>query len=55
MTLATNFFCTLDLTERLLPLLAAAPEPRVVNVASGLGRLKQMPLKRQSLGRQSKS
>ena len=46
--LRVNFFNTVLLTERLLPLLAKAKTPRIVNVASGLGRLKQVPPKRQT-------
>lgn len=46
--LRVNFFNTVLLTERLLPLLAKGKAPRIVNVASGLGRLKQVPPKRQT-------
>ncbi|CAE7825804.1 CBR1 [Symbiodinium sp. CCMP2592] len=45
-TLAINFFATMRLTDRLLPLLrgsaAAGREPRVVNVASMAGKLRQL-------------
>lgn len=39
-TIATNFFGTLEVTQRMLPLLRAAPSPRVVNIASSAGRLR---------------
>jgi NAD(P)-dependent dehydrogenase (short-subunit alcohol dehydrogenase family) len=38
-TVNTNFFGTLALTQALLPLLRASASPRVVNVASYAGRL----------------
>ena len=38
-TLRTNFFGTLALTNALLPLLRASSSPRIVNVASAAGRL----------------
>jgi NAD(P)-dependent dehydrogenase (short-subunit alcohol dehydrogenase family) len=41
-TLDVNFRGTLQVTEALLPLLAAAPSPRIVNVASMAGKLKQL-------------
>jgi len=38
-TVHTNFFGTLDVTQAMLPLLRASPSPRVVTVASHAGRL----------------
>ena len=38
-TVTTNFFGTLGVTRALLPLLRAAPSPRVINIASAAGRL----------------
>ena len=38
-TVNTNFFGTLEVTEAMLPLLRASPSPRIVNVASAAGRL----------------
>jgi carbonyl reductase 1 len=38
-TVATNFFGTLDVTRAMLPLLQAAPAARLVTVASNAGRL----------------
>ena len=38
-TVNTNFFGTLELTEAMLPLLRASSSPRIVNVASAAGRL----------------
>jgi len=42
-TMRTNFVGTLALTRAMLPLLRAAPSPRVVNVASAAGRLRGSP------------
>mmetsp|Transcript_80146 Transcript_80146/g.248739 ORF Transcript_80146/g.248739 Transcript_80146/m.248739 type:complete len:339 (+) Transcript_80146:1227-2243(+) len=39
-TMQTNFFGTLAVTQELLPLLLAAPSPRIVNIASAAGRLR---------------
>lgn len=41
-TLAVNFYGTIDLTERLLPLLRRGADARVVSVASMAGRLSQL-------------
>merc|ERR1740121_2340713 len=38
-TVFTNFFGTLAVTQAMLPLLRASPSPRIVNVASYAGRL----------------
>jgi carbonyl reductase 1 len=38
-TVSTNFFGTLDVTEAMLPLLRSAASPRIVTVASHAGRL----------------
>ena len=38
-TVSTNFFGTLAVTRAMLPLLRAAPSPRIINVASAAGRL----------------
>ncbi|KAK3255500.1 hypothetical protein CYMTET_35317 [Cymbomonas tetramitiformis] len=38
-TVSTNFFGTLNVTEAFLPMLRAAPSPRIVNLASYAGRL----------------
>jgi NAD(P)-dependent dehydrogenase (short-subunit alcohol dehydrogenase family) len=38
-TFETNFFATVDLTQKLLPLLRKAPAGRIVNVSSILGSL----------------
>eukprot|EP00635_Sarcinochrysidales_sp_CCMP3193_P003422 CAMPEP_0118919990 /NCGR_PEP_ID=MMETSP1166-20130328/18840_1 /TAXON_ID=1104430 /ORGANISM="Chrysoreinhardia sp, Strain CCMP3193" /LENGTH=262 /DNA_ID=CAMNT_0006860525 /DNA_START=49 /DNA_END=837 /DNA_ORIENTATION=- len=46
-TLATNFFGTYRLTERLLPLLRRSPEGQIVNVASMAGKLSQLEPHRQ--------
>eukprot|EP00966_Prymnesium_polylepis_P220485 5100095-Prymnesium_polylepis.3 len=40
-TLAVNFYGTLNLTERCLPLLREGDDPRVVSVASMAGKLSQ--------------
>jgi len=37
-----NFYATIDVTERLLPLLRKGNDPRVVSVASMAGRLSQL-------------
>jgi len=42
-TVDTNFFGTLRVTQACLPLLRAAPSPRIVNVASAAGRLSILP------------
>ena len=41
-TLAVNFFATVALTDRLLPLLRRGQQPFIVNVASMAGALKQI-------------
>jgi len=41
-TMDVNFYGTVDLTERLMPLLEKGTDPRVVNVASMAGRLSQL-------------
>lgn len=46
-TLATNAYGLIEVTEALLPLLRAAESPRIVNVASMAGRLKQLGPERQ--------
>jgi NAD(P)-dependent dehydrogenase (short-subunit alcohol dehydrogenase family) len=38
-TIATNFFGTLDVTRAMLPLMRSSPSPRIVTVASNAGRL----------------
>eukprot|EP00976_Prorocentrum_cordatum_P095741 1190285-Prorocentrum_minimum.AAC.4 len=38
-SISTNFFGTLDVTRKLLPLLQASDSPRIVNLASYAGRL----------------
>lgn len=38
-TLKTNFYGTLNLTEALLPALRLSSSPRIINIASGAGRL----------------
>jgi len=38
-TMRTNYFGTLEVTERCLPLLERSPSPRIINVASRAGRL----------------
>jgi len=38
-TIATNFFGTLDVTRAMLPLLQTSPSPRIVTIASNAGRL----------------
>ena len=38
-TVNTNFFGTLELTEAMLPLLHASSSPRIINIASAAGRL----------------
>ena len=40
LTINTNFFGTLALTQEALPLLRAAPSPRIINIASSAGRLR---------------
>jgi carbonyl reductase 1 len=47
-TLDVNFRATVDLTERLLPLLRRGSDPRIVNVASMSGRLGQLSQERQA-------
>lgn len=42
-TVATNFFGTLSLTEKLLPLLEKSSSPRIINIASSAGRLSILP------------
>jgi len=44
-TLRTNFFGTLSLTQTLLPLLRASSSPRIVIIASAAGRLRGSPEK----------
>ena len=39
-TMRTNFFGSLAVTREMLPLLRAAPSPRIVNIASAAGRLR---------------
>jgi len=41
-TLKINYYGTMSLTNALLPLILEAPHPRIVNVASGAGRLGQV-------------
>ena len=41
-TLETNFYGLVDFTETMLPLLRKGKDPRLVNVASMLGRLRQV-------------
>lgn len=41
-TLETNFYGLVDFTERMLPLLRKGDDPRLVNVASMSGRLRQV-------------
>ncbi|KAG7367179.1 short chain dehydrogenase [Nitzschia inconspicua] len=41
-TLETNFFGLVDFTEQMLPLLRQGTDPRLVNVASMSGRLRQV-------------
>ena len=38
-TIRTNYFGTLEVTQRCLPLLERSPSPRIINVASYAGRL----------------
>ena len=38
-TFETNFFCTLAVTQAMLPLLRKSPSARIVNISSGLGSL----------------
>jgi carbonyl reductase 1 len=47
-SLDVNFRGTVDLTERLLPLLRRGSDPRIVNVASMTGRLSQLTQERQA-------
>uniref|UniRef100_A0A7S2V4A3 Uncharacterized protein n=1 Tax=Fibrocapsa japonica TaxID=94617 RepID=A0A7S2V4A3_9STRA len=42
-TIRTNFFGTLALTESILPLLEKSPSPRIINIASSAGRLSILP------------
>ena len=39
-TMRTNYFGTLELTQALLPLLRASSSPRMINIASAAGRLR---------------
>eukprot|EP01041_Mallomonas_annulata_P013519 gene13519-28673_t len=45
-TMTPNFFGTLELTEKMLPLLQKSSSPRIVNVASQSGLLRILPTKR---------
>ena len=47
-TMKTNYWGTVHLTEKLLPLLAKSPDGAIVNVASQLGALSQISAQRQS-------
>eukprot|EP00798_Chlamydomonas_sp_ICE-L_P029227 gene29227-12481_t len=38
-TVRTNFFGTLEVTQAMLPLLRSSPSPRIINIASSAGRL----------------
>lgn len=42
-TIKTNFFGTLGLTRKLLPLLEKSSSPRIINIASSAGRLSILP------------
>jgi carbonyl reductase 1 len=42
-TLETNFFGTVNLTQKLLPLILKSDEPRIVQVASGSGHISILP------------
>jgi len=43
LTVRTNFFGTLSLTQSLLPLLRKSSSPRIINIASSAGRLAILP------------
>jgi len=42
-TIQTNFFGTLYVTQKMLSLLQASPSPRIINIASSAGRLSILP------------
>jgi len=42
-TVRTNFFGTLSLTKKMLPLLEKSDSPRIINIASSAGRLAILP------------
>lgn len=48
-TLRTNFFGTLSITQALLPMMRASNSPRIVNVASAAGRLRGSAEKQRAL------